>query len=62
MQDHIEQVKIYAINGGALLFSLSDMEQTFKIISLLVAIGYTARRWWIMERERVKAKKNVNNE
>ena len=40
-----DDLKIYAINTGAMAFSFTAVESTLKIIALLVTIGYTATKW-----------------
>jgi hypothetical protein len=56
---NIEDFKLWLLNLLALFFSFTDVEVTLKIISLLIAIGYTLRRWYLME---TKNKKNETND
>jgi len=51
---NIEDLKIYAVNTTALALNFTNIELALKIILTIVAIGYTAHKWWIM----VKGKKN----
>lgn len=55
---NIEDFKLWLLNLLALFFSFTDVEVTLKIISLLIAIGYTLRRWYLME---TKNKKDETN-
>lgn len=56
---NLEDFKLWLLNLLALFFSFTDVEVTLKIISLLIAIGYTLRRWYLME---TKNKKDENND
>jgi hypothetical protein len=55
---NLENLKLWLLNIAVLYFSFTDVEVTLKIISLLIAIGYTLRRWYLME---IKNKKNETN-
>jgi len=59
MNDTISKIKdsieISAINGGALLVSMSDAEQILRMLSLSLAVVYTACRVFSLW------KKNRNN-
>jgi hypothetical protein len=55
---NVEDFKLWLLNLLALFFSFTDVEVTLKIISLLIAIGYTLRRWYLME---TKNKKDETN-
>lgn len=48
MMDSLSRIKdsieISAVNGGALFISMSDLEQGLRILSLVIAIVYTACR------------------
>jgi len=48
-------LKLLLINSTTFLVSFSDLENILKIILLLASIGYTAQRWWQMN----KGKKNT---
>lgn len=56
---NLEDFKLWLLNLLALFFSFTDVEVTLKIISLLIAIGYTLRRWYLME---TKNKKDETND
>lgn len=40
-----EDAKIYAINLGTMLLSLSQIETVLKILLLIASIGYTISKW-----------------
>lgn len=54
---NFEDLKIWLINLSVIYFTLTNVEVTLKIISLLLAIAYTFRRWYLME---TKNKKDEN--
>jgi len=50
----VTDIKLYAINAGSLMLSMTNIEPILKILLLLVTIGYTIHRWL----ELVNKKKN----
>lgn len=48
---NVADAKLYAVNAGTLAMSMTDMETTLKIILLIASIGYTAHRWYILNKE-----------
>ena len=48
-------IKLLLMNASAMAISFSDLEATLKIMLLIASIGYTAQRWWLMN----KKNKNV---
>jgi len=59
MYHNLEDIKLWFLNLLALFFSFTNVEVTLRIISLLIAIAYTLRRWYLME---TKNKKNETND
>lgn len=53
--NNVHDIKLLLVNAFLISFSFSNVELGLKILSLLLAVGYTARRWWLME-------KNKNND
>lgn len=49
---NLTDLKIYALNGGALVFSFTQVETILKIIVLLLTIGYTIQKWWLMNKNK----------
>ena len=45
---NVTDLKVYALNVGALPTSMTDIDVVLKIIATLVAIGYTLHKWYIM--------------
>ena len=46
--------KVLLINASTMAISFSNLEAILKIILLLASIGYTAQRWYYMNKERKK--------
>jgi hypothetical protein len=44
-------IKIYALNGGSLMLSFTNIDSVLKIILLSVSIGYTLQKWYLMNKE-----------
>ena len=48
----ITDIKIYAINAIAMAINFANVDLGLKIVLTLVAIGYTANKWWYMVQEK----------
>jgi hypothetical protein len=44
-------LKVYTLNTMSLMITMTEVEDTLKIILLLASIGYTAQRWYIMNKK-----------
>jgi hypothetical protein len=44
-------LKVYMINTVTMLISMSNLEAMLKIVLLIASIGYTAQRWYLMNKE-----------
>ena len=51
---NLTDVKIYALNTTVFLASLSKIEPFLKVMLLLVSIGYTVNRWWVLDKNKNK--------
>ena len=51
---HNDNLKIWSFNLIAFIFSISNIETDLKIVSLILAIGYTIRKWYLMEKNKQK--------
>lgn len=40
--------KVLLMNAGTFAISFAQIEMALKIALLIITIGYTAQRWWIM--------------
>jgi|TARA_R110002153_G_scaffold4195_1_gene20115 hypothetical protein len=47
-------IKMYLLNVSALAISMSHIDMILKIILLVFSIGYTAQRWWMLNKEATK--------
>ena len=52
MHHNLEDFKLWCLNLLAVFFSFTNIETNLKIISLLIAICYTLRKWWLMEKNK----------
>ena len=50
--NNAHDIKLLFVNGFLISFSFSNVELGLKIFSLVLAIGYTTRRWWLMEKNK----------
>ena len=46
----LTDVKVYGLNAVSLMITMTEVEDTLKIILLIASIGYTAQRWYIMNK------------
>ncbi len=44
-------LKVYLMNVSTMAISFSNIEATLKIVLLIASIGYTAQRWYLMNKE-----------
>ncbi len=44
-------LKVYALNTTSLMVTFTSVEDILKIILLLASIGYTAQRWYLMNKK-----------
>ena len=45
-------VKVLILNSATMAVSFANVEDTLKILLLIVSIGYTAQRWYLMNKEK----------
>jgi|TARA_B100000497_G_C7296789_1_gene202430 hypothetical protein len=50
MQDY----KILMINAGSFGISMTNIDVTLKIVLLLVTIGYTIQKWYLLNKNKKK--------
>jgi membrane-bound acyltransferase YfiQ involved in biofilm formation len=53
----ITDYKTLLINLGTFLFSMTNIDIVLKIILLVVTIGYTLNKWWLLNKDNGKNKK-----
>jgi len=47
----LEDIRIFFLNTTTFTLSLTNMDDILKIILLAVSIGYTAQRWYLMNKD-----------
>jgi hypothetical protein len=50
-------LKMYFLNASVLTLSMTNIDMVLKLLLLAVSIGYTAQRWYLLDKER-RNKKN----
>jgi membrane-bound acyltransferase YfiQ involved in biofilm formation len=53
----ITDYKTLLINLGTFLFSMTNVDVVLKVILLTVTIGYTLNKWWLLNKNNGKKKK-----
>ena len=53
----ITDYKTLLINLGTFLFSMTNVDVILKVILLVVTIGYTLQKWWLLNKGNGKNKK-----
>jgi hypothetical protein len=48
----LTDLKIYGLNLGAFAISLTEVELLLKVTVLLVTIGYTVQKWYLMNKNK----------
>jgi hypothetical protein len=49
---NLNDLKLYSLNLSAFAISMTQVELVLKITVLLVSIGYTAQKWYLMNKEK----------
>lgn len=52
----ISDLKLYALNTTTMVVTFINIESTLKILLLVVSIGYTLQRWYMMNEAKNDAK------
>jgi hypothetical protein len=47
-------IKMYLLNIGTLAISMSHIDMILKITLLILSVGYTAQRWYLLNKESKK--------
>lgn len=61
LHDHPDVLSVILAHTAAIGITFTNVELTLKIISLLLAIGYTAWKWIREYKHGIKTKKNKVN-
>ena len=44
-------IKVLLLNATTLSISMSEVETVFKLLLLIISIGYTAQRWYFLRKK-----------
>ncbi len=47
----MSDIKLYFLNVGTLAISFTTIDMTLKILLLMVSIGYTINKWWLLQKK-----------
>ncbi len=50
----MSDVKLYILNASAFTISFSNTDMVLKILLLILSVGYTAQRWYLLNKENKK--------
>tara|TARA_R100001369_G_scaffold91907_2_gene134661 strand:+ start:150 stop:299 length:150 start_codon:yes stop_codon:yes gene_type:complete len=48
----IQEYKLLIINAGSLGISLTNIDMGLKIALLVLTIGYTIQKWWLLNKNK----------
>jgi|TARA_B110000114_G_C14877291_1_gene311273 hypothetical protein len=46
----MQDIKLLGMNAGSLMLSFSNIDTGLKIILLVLSIGYTLQKWYLMNK------------
>jgi len=52
MSEWVSDIKLYFINAGIFAISMTDIEVIFKVVLLIVSIGYTINKWMLLRKDK----------
>jgi len=57
MQFDMSDIKLYILNASTFAISFTHIDMVLKVLLLLISIGYTAQKWYLLDKERKDKKK-----
>jgi len=60
MNNWMGDIKMYLLNIGTFAISMSHIDMILKITLLILSVGYTAQRWYLLDKERREKNNNEN--
>ena len=57
MNSWMGDIKMYLLNVGTLAISMSQIDMILKITLLALSVGYTAQRWYLLNKDKDKDEK-----
>jgi hypothetical protein len=58
---HQDNILLWLLNVGTIAISMTNIDTVLKIVLLLLSIGYTARRWYMMENAKANGSNGAND-
>jgi hypothetical protein len=58
MSNWMGDIKMYLLNIGTFAISMSQIDMILKITLLILSVGYTAQRWYLLDKERREKNNN----
>ncbi len=52
MRQYILDLRQSLITGGYFVFTFANVDVVMKVVAFIIATGYTARRWYLMEKNK----------
>ena len=49
-----QDIRVLLLNATAMGISMAQVEMVLKISLLVVSIGYTLQRWWLLHKEKTE--------
>jgi len=56
---NLQDLKLYFFNASALSISMTNIDVVLKLLLLIVTIGYTMHKWYIMNENRKNGKRDL---
>ena len=51
MNNWMSDIKLYVLNAGTLALSFTNLDMILKLLLLIVSIGYTINKWWLLQKK-----------
>ena len=48
----LSDLRLYTLNAGSFAISLTDIDVMLKLVLLIVTIGYTINKWYLMNKNK----------
>lgn len=45
----MSDIKLYLLNASTFAISFTALDMTLKLLLLIVSIGYTINKWWVLQ-------------
>jgi len=51
MNAWMSDIKLYVLNASTFAISFTTIDMTLKLLLLIVSIGYTINKWWLLQQK-----------